>query len=461
MHEKIFGQELYMSEKRVSACVRSTLLLVYRVLYICALLIVFPMLLWNRFVRGKREHIRRRLFPRIRFPLPGTGPIVWVHAVSVGEVYAVAPLVHALVQANPMVRVVVSTITQTGHEAAKKAIAEAKAYVFLPLDITTSIRRAFCLGVPSLVIFSEGDVWPLFAHEAKKRGAITAIINGKMSGRTADRFSRVRLLGRWLYSFIDIFCVQNQTFYDRFLSLGVPKESLHVTGNTKADVSFPLLSPLEKAAFRVSLGLGEQDRLLVLASTHAPEEEELLVRLLPLLHRRLEWKIAVVPRHPERFSEVFRIAKMNDANATLLSTYRGTDPWKIIVIDALGLLTKVYQLATMAVVCGSFTDRVGGHNILEPAVVGIPVIVGPYMHSQPTLFQSAKGDGAILQVSYDTVADTVERLLLDDGLYNKAATHAFLWADSLRGATARTASILLAALEKLGVPPLSENQDVH
>ena len=424
------------------------LLWLYRILYGIALIFVLPILLWKRIFRGKKEHIKRRLFPKIRYPVPGAGPLVWAHAVSVGEVYAMAPVIKGLLRSKPMFRVVVSTITQTGHEAAKKAIPEAEAHVFLPFDFLFSIRRALHLGTPSLVIFSEGDIWPLFAHEVKARGAVVAVVNGKISDRTTARFRKFRLFGRWLYSFVDLFCVQDQTFYERFLELGVPQEALHVTGNTKADVTFPLLTELEKAAFRSSLGVRTGDRLIVMGSTHSPEEEELLIRLMPLLRIYSDVKIALVPRHPERFLEVFHAAQQKSDSVALLSTYDGVLPWNIIVVDKLGMLTKLYQLSTIAIVCGSFTDRVGGHNILEPASVGVPVLVGPYMHSQQTLFQSATAAHAICQVSYDDVAHTIEHFLTNEQARRQAADQAFHWAQTLRGATDRTVHILVEAIEK-------------
>jgi 3-deoxy-D-manno-octulosonic-acid transferase len=288
----------------------------------------------------------------------------------------------------------------------------------------------------------------MFLHEVKSRGAIVAVVNGKISDRTTARFQRFGIIGRWLYSFIDVFCVQNQTFYDRFLALGVPQQRLHVTGSTKADVSFPLLTSSEKALFRSDLGLKEHERLIILASTHSPEEEELLGRLFPLFHAYSDIKIAIVPRHPERFSEVFRCTKEKDLSAVLLSMYDGVSPWNIMVVDRLGVLTKIYQLATLAIVCGSFTDRIGGHNILEPAAVGIPVLVGPHMQSQPTLYHSAKAANAITQVSYDTVADIVEQFLTNEKLRECASAEAFHWAESLRGATGRTIKILVEEVEK-------------
>jgi 3-deoxy-D-manno-octulosonic-acid transferase len=437
-----------MNKKAFSPFLKIILLWVYRLFYLIAFVTVLPTLWWKRVSRGKKEHIRRRLFPKIRYPVPGAGPLVWVHAVSVGEVYAVAPVVKALLRAKPMFRIIVSTVTQTGHEAARKAIPEAETFVYLPFDFRFSIRRALQIGTPAFVIFSEGDLWPMFLYEVKSRGAGVAVVNGKISDRTASCFQRVGIIGKWLYSFVDVFCLQNQGFYDRYKELGVDPSVLHVTGSTKADITFPLLSSEEKQALRRDLGLQGKDRLIVLGSTHSPEEAKLTEALLPVLHAFPDVKIVIVPRHPERYSEVYHLTKDKDALTTLYSTYDGLSQWNIMVIDKLGILTKLYQLAEIAVVCGSFTDRVGGHNILEPAAVEVPVFVGPHMQSQPALFQSAQAAGAITQVSYDTIGAEVKRLLTDEKIRKKAASEALHWSDELRGATERTVKIVIDEMEK-------------
>lgn len=418
-------------------------LLLYRICYFLVFLVVLPKLIWTYVIKGKRQHIRRRLFPKIRYPVPGAGPLVWVHAVSIGEVQAVAPVVKALHKANPGFRIVVSTVTQTGHETAKKAIPEAEAHLFLPFEFRFSIRRSLSVGTPSLVLFSETDLWPLFLHEVKKGGALVAVVNGKISDKTASRFRRVRRIAKWLYSYVDIMCVQNQEFYDRFLELGIPQSALHVTGNTKADITFPLLSASERSGFRTELGVRENECLIIVGSTHSPEEENLIDCLLPLLDTHPEARIIIVPRHPERFAEAFRIVQEKISSSVLLSAYHGISPWRVMVVDKLGLLTKLYQVATIAIVGGSFTGRVGGHNILEPASVCVPVLVGPYMHSQPTLYQSALAANAIVQVSYDTVAEAVDQLLAHEEYRKEAAERAFCWAEGLRGATDRTVKIVL------------------
>lgn len=417
-------------------------MLLYRVVYAICFVVLIPWFLWSRYVKGKHHHIFQRLFPNCATPISGHGPLVWVHAVSVGEVQAVAPIVKELLRINPEWRFVVSTITHTGNAAAKKFLPEAVEYLFLPFDFRFSVRRALRIGAPTLVVFSEGDLWPVFMEEVRRVGARIAIVNGKMSDTSYSRFSRFLCCVRWLYSFVDWFCVQNALTAERLQSLGVVREKIRVTGNTKADVVISRFDDAKKKAFRDSLGLNETDRVIVCGSTHAFEETLLFDALLPIIRERPDVKIMMVPRHPERFVEVFGILGSRVPLVQKLSTYDGLTPWSVLLIDRLGILSDLYQIAEVAIVCGSFTDKVGGHNILEPMALAVPTIVGPHMYSQKALFDSAYDCGAIVRVSDASLAAHVAVLLDDAQIRSELSKKAIEWATQMRGATERTVSLL-------------------
>ena len=416
------------------------LLVWYRVAYAFGFLCLLPWMMWNQFIRKKPQNFWKRLFPSVA-PV-GPGPLIWVHAVSVGEVHAATPIVAALRAARPNLRFIISTTTHSGQSVAKKALPDAAAHLFLPFDFKTSVWRALRLGTPQLVLFSEGDVWPCFASEVRRRGAFVAVINGKVSEASARRLLRWPAFGRWLYSFVDLFCVQSKEMADRYRALGLPEQAIHVTGNTKADVSVSLLSESERQSLRTSLGLSPSDRAIVLGSTHESEEEGISAKLGPILAERPGVRLIVVPRHPERFSQVVDLMSSRFGRTVRLSTYSGHEPWDVLVVDKLGLLSKLYQIASMAIVCGSFIEPIGGHNILEPAVVGTPTIVGPFMHSQQMLFESAVAASAVIQATYDTLPFAVAELLDSADARNRASTTAADWASSQRGATERTVRLL-------------------
>ena len=419
------------------------MLIWYRILYAFCFVCMVPWLFWTQMVRRKPQNVWKRLTPQVSNPVPGSGPLVWVHAVSVGEVHAVAPVVARLRAARPQLRFVVSTTTQTGQEVAKKILPYAAAHLFMPFDFRFSVRRAFRLGNPTLVMFSEGDLWPCFMSEARQRGAVLAVVNAKISTTTARRLQRWRSFGQWLYSFVDLFCFQSEEMASRARALGIREEAIHVTGSTKADVSVSIMSDEEKNDLRTSLGLISTDRLIVLGSSHEGEEDGILTRLAPIIRTHPGLRLVVVPRHPERFTGVAEHLKEAFGSVVKLSTYNGSAPWDILVVDKLGMLTQLYQIAALAIVCGSFVQRVGGHNILEPAVVGVPTIVGPHMHSQQMLFESALEASAVLQVTYDTLPQIITELLEKKEAWSQASTAAKAWANSLRGATEKTVSLLL------------------
>jgi 3-deoxy-D-manno-octulosonic-acid transferase len=379
-----------------------------------------PWLIW-------RGTFFRRFFPRKIFP---QNPYVWIHAVSVGEVIAAVPIVEAFRKQFPAWSYVVSTITDAGLESARKSMPYATS-LLLPFDLSVCLKNVL-QEPPSLVVLSEGDIWPVFLTEAKRAGAHVVVISGKISQKS---FRRLRYFGKWLYSFVDLFCMQGKSFAERLYALGVPRNKIVITGNTKVDAKFTPISSEEKRVWLQRLGISEDIRLIVVASSHDPEEELVVQKLQPLLSDSI--RLLVVPRHPRRFAEVFEKMRILEPLTVRLSD-RGTLSWRVMVVDTMGVLLELYQLATVAIVCGSFVSKVGGHNIVEPAIARVPVVVGPYMQSQTILCESAKENGAIIQVGVDFLDETIKKLLEEPMYKNQLANAAQRWAEGLRGATERT-----------------------
>jgi len=246
--------------------------------------------------------------------------------------------------------------------------------------------------------------------EVKAAGANVVLVNGKLSERSFKRLLFLPFFAKRLFSFIDRFCLQSERYEERFAKLGVPEEKISVTGNLKLDITPDLMSLEEKERLKNELGIGAEERLIVLGSTHAPEEEELLAALDALKIPHL--KVLLVPRHPERFAKV--AAGVQAGGHSLLHysrrEKRGGDE-RIILIDAMGLLHKCYQIADVAVVAGSFTQRVGGHNIFEPVQVGVPVLFGPHMQAQNDLRELVLSSGCGFQVSLQELSGKVLELL--------------------------------------------------
>jgi 3-deoxy-D-manno-octulosonic-acid transferase len=412
----------------------------YEIVVAFAFLAFLPKALYQclRYKKHRTNTIRRLGigFPHVE--RKGQGPIIWMHAVSVGESQAATALLKRLQEEIPDVTVVVSSTSETGHAEAKKALKSADYHVYLPFDFAPCVKHVLSRCAPDLVILIEGDFWYRFLKEAKKQGAVALVVNGKVSETSCQRFCKVPFFTKRLFSLLDFLCVQSDLYKQRFLAMGIAASKIAVTGNLKTD-SLPLpLSPSELEELRARLHLAPTDRVIVVGSTHDPEEELILSQLAPLLARDSHVKIILAPRHPERFELVEALlTKHNIPYASWTKGTKEANP-RGILIDAMGVLRKCYQLADVAIVAGSFIKRVGGHNIMEAQAFGVPVVSGPYMHSQPQLIECAKFYDAILQVDNAEVGQAVERLLSDADLSQRLGNNALKMVAELRGATDRT-----------------------
>lgn len=424
----------------------NTLLLIFGIAYL-------PKLLYDKIVSGKyTESISKKLgvnFPKINSADRYT---IWVHAVSVGETKAVSSLVRRLKKRfhNPLI--IISSTTETGHAEAKKCLACADHHVYLPFDLSWIIRPIMKRVRPNLVLVTETDFWYNFLNAAKEVGATTALVNGKLSKKSTKRFAFLKFFSKRLFELFDIICVQSEHHLPRFLKVGVPKTKIKVTGNLKLDDDYPDINQEEIQAWKEELGIGEQDKVVVIGSTHSPEESLFLEIFQGIWEKHPEIKVVIVPRHPERFEEVAKTLESLNIPFTRFSNPRhkqGNE--KVVLIDAMGLLRKCYQFADIAFVGGSFIDKIGGHNILEPCWYGSPTLFGPNMESQPELVRLVRKFGAGIQLPLAKVAPTVQDLLYKNPSKRQELGEAgLLLAASSKGATKKTCDLLEAVplLEK-------------
>lgn len=382
------------------------------VLWIAALLLL-PKLLYQMIWKGKyRTSFSQRL--GIGFPLflPQDGrKRVWIHAVSVGETKAVAALARKIKASpgNPLL--IITTTTETGLAEAKRSIPQADAYAHLPFDLYWIISRAVKRIRPHLVILCESDFWYNFLRCSRNQGAHVAVVNGKISERSLQRFLRFSWFSRPLFACIDRFCVQNQLYAQRFDQLGVPATKITVTGNMKFDDAMQALSPADLLAWKARLGIQLDDQVLVVGSTHDPEEAMILDSLSSVWAAFPRLKVFFVPRHPDRFSQVAALLKQKGLSFARFSEEPIDPTAKVVLIDAMGVLRSCYQVADIALVAGSFISRVGGHNIVEPSAYGVPVLFGPCMHTQTELVDLVKEYGAGIQVTIDQLPQQLIELL--------------------------------------------------
>ncbi len=413
--------------------------LLYNLLLSVAALLALPKLLWQ-------VKYRHSLKAKFGFNLPTFSPksgqqVFWIHAVSMGETRAAIPLFRLLRKTYPDAAIVISTTTQTGQEEAKRSLPDANAHFFLPFDFSWNIRRLIKQIKPSMLILCESDVWYHLLKIAKRNNVQIALVNGKISERSCRRFQCVPFFARRLFSYFDILCVQNDLYQQRFHALGVPLEKLSITGNLKFETPVQLLDSSQRQALKASLSITDQDRVLVIGSTHAPEEDKLLAVLTPLWQTFPQLKILIVPRHPERFAEVAHLLQERGWAFRRLSENKPNDA-RLILIDEMGKLNTCYQIADLALVAGSFSPQIGGHNIFEPILCGVPVLFGPYMHNQIELKELILDAQAGLTVTLENLPSILQKLLENPTLHRKYAEAGERLAQSVPRAVERTFAAL-------------------
>ncbi len=342
----------------------------------------FPRYLFERFFSHKRRSFLWQRLGVFAYPplKKREKPLIWIHAVSVGETKAAKPFLHQLRERFPNGTIIVSSTTETGHEEAQKSLTEATMHLFLPFDFSFSVKRVLQAFPIDLLFFVETDLWYNLIRHAKKRGAKIFLISAKMSKRSSSRYRWSSFYSKRLFSYFDCICCQNEDFKKRFLHAGAPLDKLCVTGNLKFDLPPNPISEKEREKWRTKFTTSTQDRFVTIASTHATEEEGILSSLSLFLQMHPETKIFLAPRHPERCPQVARFLEQNGFSYTYLSSLEPNK--QIILIDCLGFLSICYALSSLAIVGGSFVDKIGGHNIFEPVSYGVPVFFGPYMSAQ-------------------------------------------------------------------------------
>lgn len=392
-------------------------------------LILFALFSLPKIFRGKYKNSWKE---RLGISLPEFSPkkgqkVIWIHSISMGETRAIIPLFRQIRETYPDAAVVISTTTETGQAEAKRSMPDAHAHFYLPLDFSWTIRRLLDQIKPTTLILCESDFWYHLLTLAKKRGVHIALVNGKVSERSCGRFQKLPFFTRRLFAPFHCLCVQSERHLNRFLSLGIPKKKLFITGNLKFDAPVKKLPDAKR----------DHDPVLVIGSTHAPEEELLLTALDTVWKKIPQLKVFLVPRHPERFDAVASLIQSRNIPFRRYSENKSGDE-RLILIDAMGLLNQCYQSADLAIVGGSYTPHVGGHNIFEPVLLGVPVLFGPHMHSQSDIEELVLSAEAGKKVEINDIPSTLIDFLTNSALHKTYADACISLSESVQGSTQRT-----------------------
>jgi 3-deoxy-D-manno-octulosonic-acid transferase len=410
------------------------------ILYLLTLLVLSPWLLYKALTTGK---YRRGLACKLTGSVPrpwGEGPCAWFHGVSVGEIHLLRPVVAAFRARYPGWRCVISTTTDTGYDEACKRFPDLPV-IYWPLDFTWAVRRALRRVRPGLVVLAEGELWPNFLWAAKRAGVPVAVVNGRMSPRSARRYVRLGPLARRLFGRLDLCLAQTEEYAASYRALGVRPQVVHVTGNVKYDgVQADRDNPRTQELKRL-LSVAPNDLVWVAGSTQAPEEEIALGVYRQLRGRFPALRLFLVPRQKERFEEVAGLLCRAAQPFVRRSGLREpmTDREAVVLVDTIGELGALWGLADLAYVGGSLDGRRGGQNMIEPAAYGAAVLFGPHTWN----FKDAVGrlleQGAAVQVEdAASLEREAARLLGDSGARARLGEAARRFVLSQRGATELT-----------------------
>ena len=421
-----------------------------RGLYSVALYLLAPITIYHLIWRGFRQPAYFQRWPE-RYAVyrdPPRGRALWLHAVSVGEVNAAVPLVNALRRGRPDLRLLVTTITPTGSERVRALWGDDVDHVYLPYDLPGAVGRFLAHHRPHAALIMETELWPNLLFGCRDRGIPAYIVNARLSERSLRGYRLFApLVGRALRT-VHTVAAQSMADAVRFVRLGALSAHVVDTGNLKFDVSVP--DTLDAFASECRDHCGARP-VWIAASTHADEEATIIG-----IHRRLravhsDLLLLWAPRHPERFRVVAEHARAAGWRVSTRSRARWPKAGDaVFVVDTLGELLSFYACADVAFVGGSL-QAIGGHNLLEPAAAGTPIVTGPHLHNFVEIAQRLEAVGA-LRIGADAAAVTAElaALLADADARARMAQAGHRLVESGRGALAQTLTLLQPAL-----PPLA------
>ena len=374
-------------------------------------------------------------------------PSIWIHAVSVGEVLSTRPIIEELRKRYPHLRLFLSTTTRSGQQLARRSITDIDGIFYFPFDWPFTVRRTLAIVKPKLFVMVENEIWPILLRECRRRGIKTVVVNGRISARSFPRYRLIRPLFKRVLADIDRFCVQGEETAGRLAALGADRARITITGSMKFDALDTTPLPGRGPArvlrfFRMSPGRP----VFIAGSTMRGEDEAVIrafnrVRTTPSGANAL---LVVAARHPERFDEVQRLCR-----AEGLSTIRRSElpidaepRSDAVILDTIGELAHLYQIATAVFVGGSLIPA-GGHNILEPALYGKAIVVGPHMENFKEIAETFLANRAAIQVHNARELESVIVNLMGDPVRRArlgAAARALI--DANRGAKDRTLAVI-------------------
>ena len=421
--------------------------LLYSALLAAAIVVTAPYWLFQMLRRNKYRAGFRERWGRVPQTVKVTGGkrTIWVHAVSVGEVLAVSRLIHEMRAHLPEYRIYVSTTTDTGQNLAREKFGTENVFYF-PIDFAFAIRPYLEALKPVLVVIAETEFWPNFLRLSHRSGAKIAAVNGRISDRSHRGYRRTRFWLRGVLEQIDLCLAQTEEDRKRLLNIGAPEHRVAVSGNLKYDVALPPQAAIV-ASLRSSFDKTAAAPVIVAGST-MDGEESLLLRAFEIVRGRHPRAVMIIaPRHPQRFETVGAFVKSLGIPMWRRSLWSGEDlGGGVLLLDTIGELSSVYAVGQVAFVGGSLVEY-GGHNILEPAQYGVPVVIGPHYENFREMVNLFRWKDAVRVVGPAELPLCMVDLLSNEGERIALGQRGLETLRAQTGATERTLKALKSLLE--------------
>lgn len=374
-------------------------------------MLLIPLILLRLIWRGSRASVYFKRWDErfaIKTAPSSDKPLIWLHAVSVGEVEAARPLVASLQETYPQHRILITTMTPTGSARVIKLYGETVLHCYLPYDLPFAVKRFLKTVQPTLGIIMETELWPNLIHYSAEFKIPLVLANARLSARSAKGYQRVAKLARNMLKSFSLIAAQSHDDRQRLIELGADKNSVHAVGNLKFEISMPASVNEQAEAMRSAWG----DRpVFIAASTHEGEDEIILNASRQIRAKFPDLLLVIVPRHPERFDRVAALSQR--AGFKILRRSENgmcSKAIQVFIVDTMGELPLFYGASDIAFVGGSLVPR-GGHNLLEPAALGRAVLIGPhYFNFNEISNQFLQANAAIEITSSETLAECVNDL---------------------------------------------------
>lgn len=352
----------------------------YSLLLLIGFCVYFPIYFVKiRLFRKESLNLRDRL----GFHLPSRPdkrPVIWIHAVSVGEILSLQNLITQLKDNHPDWKIYLSTLTQTGLAMAKEKLSRADEIFFIPFDFRIILNKFFTTIQPQVFVLVESEFWPNLLHVAHKQAQTVMLINGRISQRSGTRHYQFRFFSKKILNNIDLFHVQTDQDKNRLARIGVSSQKIEVTGNLKADVKLPAYDLDKISALKKSLNISPSQKIVVAGSTHRGEDQPLLAAFKQARAKNQERLFIIAPRHLDRVAEIEKIGNKLSLRIKKRTGLSIGENWEVLILDTMGELAQFYALGDAAFIGGSLIPW-GGQNLMEPAFYAKPIFFGPHMEN--------------------------------------------------------------------------------